>query len=102
MSDPRYTDPRLSDPVIRRDQSVGGVWGWIAGLAVVALIAFVVIAGWNSNGTTASNSPNSSPVATGSPPVRTGPPTTTGSGTTSPQPMPPQPATPAPNSGGAR
>ncbi len=32
MSDPRYTDPQLSDPVIRRDESAGGVWGWIAAL----------------------------------------------------------------------
>ena len=34
MSDPRYTDPRLSDPVLRRDEAVNGKWGWIAGIAV--------------------------------------------------------------------
>lgn len=91
MTDPRYTDPdpRLSDPVLRRDESSSGIWGWIAGIAVIALIAFVVIAGWTGNQNTASN--------TSSPPVTTGqaapgttpratPPSTTGSGTTSPQP----------------
>ena len=56
-TDPRYSDPRLSDPVLRHDESVGGVWGWIAGLAVIALVAFLLIAGWNSNSTTASNNP---------------------------------------------
>jgi hypothetical protein len=88
MSDPRYTDPR-TDPVLR-DESVGGAWGWIAGLAVLALIAFVLIAGWNSNPNTASNAP--SPMATGSAPARMVPPTTTGSGSTSPSPMAPAPA----------
>ena len=63
MSDPRYTDPRLSDPVLRRDEAVNGKWGWIAGIAVVALIAFLVIAGMNDHSNTASN---------GQPPVTTG------------------------------
>lgn len=104
MSDPRFTDPRYSDarssdPVLRRDESVGGVWGWIAGLAVLALIAFVVIAGWNSSGdNTASNNPP--PMTTGSAPSgapmrNVTPPSTTGSGSTSPAPMAPSPA-PAP------
>ena len=92
MSDPRYTDPR-TDPVLRRDQRVGGAWGWIAGLAVLALIAFVLVSGWNSNPNTASNSPvGPSPMTTGSAPTRMGPPTTTGSGSTSPSPMTPAPA----------
>ena len=52
MTDPRFTDPhtsdpRLSDPVIRRDESVGGMWGWIAGVAVLLLIGFLIVAGWN-------------------------------------------------------
>jgi len=92
MNDPHYTDPRLSDPVLRRDESIGGAWGWIAGIAVVALIAFLVIAGSNSK--TASN--NTSPVTTGSTTRQMSPPTTTGSGSTSPQPMTPIP-TPAPS-----
>ena len=50
MTDPRFTDPhtsdpRLSDPVIRRDESVGGMWGWIAGVAVLLLIGFLIVAG---------------------------------------------------------
>lgn len=91
FTDPRFNDPRLNEPVLRRGESVGGVWGWIAGLAVVALIAFIVIAGWNSNSTnTASNGAgNSPPITTGSAPMRNAtPPSTTGSGATSPAPHP--------------
>jgi hypothetical protein len=98
MTDPRFTDPRYNDPrtdpVLSRDASIGGVWGWIAGLAVLALIAFIVIAGWNGNPNTASNGP--APMTTGSTtgtaPMRMIPPSTTGSGTTSPQPATPTPA----------
>ena len=44
MTDPRFTDPRLSDPVVRRDESAaGGMWGWIAGVAVLLLIGFLII-----------------------------------------------------------
>ena len=97
MTDPRYTDPRLSDPVLRDDEKIGGTWAWVAGLAILALIAFVVIAGWNSDRHTASNNP-SAPMSTSSAPPRTAlPPSTTGSGATSPQ-----PATPAPASRGAQ
>jgi hypothetical protein len=92
MSDQRFTDPRLSDPVLRRDEPIGGIWGWIAGIAVVALIAFLVIAG--SNSITASN--NTSPATTGSATRQMSPPATTGSGSTSPQSMTPIP-TPAPS-----
>lgn len=98
MTDPRFTDPRLSDPVLRRDEAVGGVWGWVAGLAVLALIGFIMIASWNSADTTASNSPSSPPMTTGSAPRNVTPPSTTGSGSTSPSPMTPSPATPAPSS----
>ncbi len=90
MSDPRFTDPRLSDPVLRRDEGVGGTWGWIAGLAVLALIAFLMIAGWNSNPNTANN--NSPPVTTGTATSTVNPPSTTGSGTMSPQPLTPAPS----------
>lgn len=99
MSDPRFTDPRFNDPVhnqpvLSRGESVGGVWGWIAGVGVIALIAFIIIAGWNGNGTnTASNGPAANPpVTTGSAPMRNvTPPTTTGSGATSPAPAPSSP-----------
>jgi hypothetical protein len=99
MSDPRFTDPRFNDPrlndpqlnqpVLRRGESVGGVWGWIAGLAVVALIAFIIIAGWNSNTNTADNGVgNSPPITTGNAPTHNTAPSTTGSGATSPAPQP--------------
>lgn len=106
MTDPRFTDPRLNDPrndpnVIQpaplRDESTGGVWGWVAGLAVVALIAFVVLAGWNNSGTdnTATNA-NTPPVTTGSnaPMRNVTPPSTTGSGSTSPLTNPATPSAP--------
>jgi hypothetical protein len=56
MIDPR-NDPRLSDPATRRPDSVGGMWGWIAGIAVLVLIAIILIAGWNSNTHLADNPP---------------------------------------------
>jgi hypothetical protein len=89
MTDPRFTDPRLSDPVLPRDEAIGGMWGWIAGIAVVALIAFLVIAGHNRNPSSASN--NSAPVTTGSAPRDVSPPSTTGLGSSSPQPVLPTP-----------
>jgi multidrug efflux pump subunit AcrA (membrane-fusion protein) len=94
MSDPRFTDPRLSDPVLRRDEGVGGTWGWIAGLAILALIAFLLIAGWNSNPNSANN--NASPATTGTATRQMSPPTTTGSGRTSPQPLTPAAPQPSP------
>ena len=84
MTDPRYTDPdpQLSDPVLRHDQSVDRMWGWIAGIAVVVLIAFILVAGWNSSNTTASNGPSA----------------TTGSATRSaPPPSGAMPGAPAPS-----
>ena len=67
FTDPRYNDPRLSDPVLRRDESAtGGMWGWIAGVAVLLLIGFLIIAGWNNNSNTASS--GSSPTATSNAP----------------------------------
>lgn len=110
MSDPRYTDPRLDDPrndpnfiqpAPLRDESTGGVWGWIAGLAVVALIAFVVLAGWNNSSSDNAANTNTppAPITTGdSGPVRNvTPPSTTGSGSSSPMtnPATPNPAAPS-------
>jgi hypothetical protein len=77
MTDPRYTDPRYGDP--RSDtglgDSIGGPWGWIAGIAAVVLIAFLVFAGIKQGINTASDKPLAS--------------TTTGFGGSSPQPMSP-------------
>ena len=91
MTDPRFTDPRLSDPVIRRDEAVGGMWGWIAGVAVVLLIAFLVIAGWNSNSNTASSGSSTTSTA-GTPAKPATPPSTTGSGSSALQPFTPAPS----------
>ena len=92
LTDPRQSDPRLSDPVLRRDEPANTIWAWIAGVAVLALIAFVIVAGWNSHSNTASNSP---PMTTGSTSHPVSPPATTGSGLTSPRPLTPAPAKPA-------
>ena len=96
MTDPRFTDPRngdprLTDPVLRRDGGVGGMWSWIASLTVLVLIAFIVVAAWNSNSNTASNNP--APITSGNMSMRNvTPPSTTGAGSTSPQPARPAPA----------
>jgi hypothetical protein len=90
MSDPRF-DQRLSDPVERRSDTSGGMWGWIAGIAVVVLIAIILIAGWNSNKNTASNVPASTIGAVTSPIT---PPSTTGS---APHSSPMTPSAPAPS-----
>jgi ABC-type phosphate transport system substrate-binding protein len=89
MSDPRFTDPRFSDHEMNRDEAVGGIWSWMAGIALIALIAFIVIAGANHKSNTASSNP--SPVATGNAPRNMNPPSTTGSGSSSPQPLMPLP-----------
>ena len=91
MSDPRYSDysdpprdTRFSDPVVRRrDPASDRLWGWIAGIAVLILVGFILAAGWTgSNTNSASNAP---PATTGSAP------STTGSAPT-PPPAPPSPA----------
>jgi uncharacterized membrane protein len=86
MSDPRFTDPRSRDPIagptdpLLRDPSEpertgGAMWGWIAGIAVLILIAFLLVGGWRWGGrsgpTTAANAPASAPAST---------PATTGAG----------------------
>jgi hypothetical protein len=98
MSDPRFTDPRysnsqLSDPVGRRDDNVGGVWGWVAGIAVIALIAFFLIAGGkNVNDNTASNSPGASTPPAASTMPRGPAPSTTGMGAPTQTPPPTAPS----------
>jgi hypothetical protein len=60
----------LSDLVVRRDESVGGMWGWIAGVAVPLLIGFLIIAGWNSNSNTASSGRSTSTTASNRDPAK--------------------------------
>jgi hypothetical protein len=99
MTDPR-NDPRLDEPVTRRPDSRGGMWGWIAGIAVLVLIAIILIAGWNNSSNVASNTLNPKPAATtGSAvaPVPTTPPAaTTGAAPTTQPAKPATPVTPAP------
>ena len=96
MTDPRFTAPRHSDPApvnsnLRGDRGNAAMWGWVAGIAVVILIAFILTAGWNGNTNTASNPPA---ATTGSATAPVPPRSTTGQGTSAPA-MAPQ--TPAPS-----
>jgi hypothetical protein len=96
MSDPRFSDdPRFTSPEqrmreeqmdptldpIERERSGGAVWGWVAGIAVLILIAFVLIGGWGGGGNnnTASNDRPAPTSTTGSAPSSPSPPATTGS-----------------------
>ncbi len=56
MTDPRH-DPWPNDPATPRPDSVGGLWGWIAGITVLALIAIILIAGWNTDTHVAATQP---------------------------------------------
>src|SRR5262249_54057672 len=92
MTDPRFTDPRLSDPVIRRDEwtsgrdeNVGGMWSWVAGVSMLLLIGLLIFAGSKNN-----NTANSGSTTTASRTVT--PPSTMGSGSSSPQPITPAPS----------
>lgn len=84
MSDPRY-DQRFSEPDSRRPEGSSSMWGWIAGLGVLVLIAIVLIAGWNSNSHTASNTLPSATTGRATAPIphspmaKTPSPATTGS-----------------------
>ncbi len=95
MTDPRQTDPRPErpsrDPNLR--PSSAPMWAWIAGIAVVIVIAFALAAGWSGNTNTADNAP---PATVGSGGT-TMPPSTTGSGATgrAPAMSPDKPAAPA-------
>jgi hypothetical protein len=88
MSDPRFSDdprftspeqrmreePRMDptlDPIERDRMGSGAVWGWVAGIAVLALIAFVLIGGWGGGGTTNTANNRPAPTATGSAPSTT-------------------------------
>jgi hypothetical protein len=55
MTDPRFRDPLLNDPMIRRDvwrtsgdENVGGMWSWIFLASLLLLIGFLIFAGWST------------------------------------------------------
>jgi len=83
-------NPRF-DPVIRRHESVGGVWGWVAAVSSLLLIGFIILASWNNNipSSDSSQPTTASRIAT--------PPSTEGSGSSSPKPI-----TPAPSNSGTQ
>ena len=79
-------NPRF-DPMIRRHESVGGVWGLVAAASALLLIGFIIVASFNSSHT-ASNGSSSPTTAS-----RTAtPPSTEGSGASSPKPFTPAPS----------
>ncbi len=95
MTDPRNTDPRL-DPTPGsnlNDPARGGgsMWGWIAGIAVVVLIAFIVAAFWNGQPRTASVTPTET-TGMGTVTHTTPPPATTGRTPGAPAVAPTKPA----------
>src|SRR3974390_1851891 len=74
-SPPRGPDPTL-DPMLRapvqRDRTGGAMWGWIAGIAVLILIGFIVAGGLAAG-------PPKAPPPARNPPASTAPgPATTG------------------------
>jgi len=83
------TDPR--NDAVKRPRS-NGTWGWIAGIAILVLIAIIMIAGWNTKTDTASNAPVPSASAPISAPSRTPLETTPPASTTGAAPMAPSPA----------
>jgi hypothetical protein len=86
----------LSDPVLRRDDSVGGsMWGAIAGLGVIALVVFLLVAGYSRNHDTIGNAPAANNSSTATHPM-------TPLGTTSPSSGTQHPLMPAPQKPGTQ
>lgn len=85
MTDPRHSDTQYNEPPASPgSRGNASMWGWLLGIAVVIVIAFVLAAGWNSNTQTASKAP---PAATtgAAPTTQAAPPAaTTGSGADTP------------------
>ncbi len=49
LNDARYIDPRYSNSVLHHEEDVGRARGSIAGIAIIAVIAFGIIVGWSGN-----------------------------------------------------
>ncbi len=78
MSNPRFTNPRSPDPIagptdpLLRDRAEpertgGAMWGWIAGIAVLLLIAFILVGGWGWGGRSATDTAANAPAPTTAP-----------------------------------
>ena len=100
MSDPRLNDPNHGDSLLKDPRGPRGdkTWTWIAGIAVLVLIGFIMAAGWNSDTNTASN-PTTPATTTGSAPSTTGqaPPARTTPPAATPAPTTPPASAPAPS-----
>jgi hypothetical protein len=72
---PRGVDPTL-DPMVRdpaeRDRTGSAMWGWIAGVAVLILIGFIIVGGWGSGSRTGTNTASNAPASTAPAPATTG------------------------------
>ena len=78
-------DPRF-DPPIRRYENVSVAWAWVAAVAALLLIGFVILAGWNNN-LASSDSPSRTTASRTATPL-----STEGSGSPSPKPITPAPS----------
>jgi hypothetical protein len=96
-SAPRGPDPTLSraDPMLRdpaeRARTGGAMWGWIAGIAVLILIGFIIVGGWGSGGRNGTNTAANRPASTAPAPATTGA-ATTGAAPSAPGAAPTAPA----------
>ncbi len=97
MSDPRFTDPRSRNPIVgptdpllrdpaEPERTGGALWGWIAGIAVLILIAFILVGGWGWGGRSGTNEAANAPAS--APAIA---PATTGAGDNNTGPPPPTP-----------
>ena len=55
MTDPRFTDPLLNDPMTRRDErtsgrdeNVGEIMGLVFLVLLLLLVCFLILAGWST------------------------------------------------------
>ena len=73
-------DPRF-DPPIRRYENVSVAWAWVAAVAALLLIGFVILASWNNKIASSDSSQPTMASRTATPP------STEGSGSSSPKPF---------------
>ena len=85
--DPSPSAPRGPDPLrnpmsrapLERNRGGNAMWGWIAGLAVLILIGFIVVGGWGSGSRTGNQTAANAPA-----PATTAAPATTGAAPSAP------------------